>query len=423
MKKNGLLVLAGVAIFAAGIAFSWFLPRGQPERQAEPAPAAVRPDWMAAPESEPEPKPPAEAERALKVGVIGPETGEQAAYGLRVLAGVTMAARRLDARGGIGGAGIDVVHYDTGGNPEQTLAAVNALIGQNVIAIFSAPTGWSTFAPTHLANESRTILLAVGTRRRIGRSGDYVFRYALPDEIATDDLLRFASSELGYRNYALVTSSAYDHSLTLSALFKQAVARHGGTISVEADTYDSYSGATELGRVVDALAGAAEPPQAVIFTGDAGEAARLVRAARAAGVTAPFLGGEDLFTETFLAEGGAAVRGSLLYASFSPGGQSPRAVEFMEAFSGQAGEPPDRFTALAWDAFTALAEAIEAAGSLKSSAVRDALVNGGPFEGATGRMRWTAAGAPVKHPFIFRVEAAGAGVKFVAVRMAGDGAQ
>ena len=421
MKKKGLLVLAGIAIFAAGIAFSWFLPREQPE--PAPAPAPVKPDWMAAPAPEPEPKATAEAERALKVGVIGPETGEQAAYGLRVLAGITMAARRLDARGGIGGARLEVIHYDTRGDPELTLAAVNELIGQNVIAIFSAPTGWSTFAPTHLANQSRTILISIGARRRIGRSGDYVFRYALPDEIATDDLVRFASGEPAYRNYALVTSSAYDHSLTLSALFKQAVAKHGGTITVEADTYDTYSGATDLARVADTLAGAAEPPQAVIYTGDATEAVSLIRAARAAGVTAPFLGGEDLFTESFLAEGGDAVQGSLLFASFSPGGGSPRAAEFIEAFSGQAGAKPDRFTALAWDAFAALAEAIEAAGSLKSSAVRDALVNGGPFEGATGQMRWTAAGAPVKHPFIYRVEAVGAALKFVPVRMAGGAAQ
>lgn len=422
MKKYGLLIAAGIAIFTAGMAFSYFLLGDWAGRPVETAPVNARPDWMAAPEPGPEPKAPVEAERTLKVGVIGPETGEEADFGRQVLAGIAMAARHLEARGGIG-SGIEVVHYDTRGDPELTLGAVEELIKQNVIAIFSAPTGWSTFAPTHRANESGTILISVGTRRRIGRSGAYVFRYALPDEIATDDLVLFASSQLGYRTYALVTSSAYDHSLTLSALFKQAVAKHGGTITVDTDTYDSFSGATDLARVVEALAGAAEPPQAIIYTGDADEAVRLARAAREAGITAPFLGGEDLFIQAFLDEGGAAVRDSLLYASYAPDGTSPRAAEFAKAFAGEPGDAPDRFAALAYDAFTALAKAIANAGSLKSSEVREALLNGGPFEGVTGAARWTPDGAPVKHPHIYRVEADGADMKFLLVKSADGGAE
>jgi branched-chain amino acid transport system substrate-binding protein len=421
MNKKGLLVLAGILLFGAGMAFA-FLLGDRPERGQETAPAAAGPDRTTIARPAPAPQAEEEPERALKVGVIGPETGAQAAFGLRILDGVLMAAGRLNDRGGIGGNGIEVVHYDNKGDPDLTIAAANELIRQNVIAIFSAPTGWSTFAPTHLANGSRTIFISVGTRRRIGRSGAYIFRYALPDEIATDDLVRFASEDLGYTDYALVTSSAYDHSLTLSALFKQAVLRHGGTIGVEADTYDTFSGATNLAGVVEALERAPEPPQAIIFTGEAGEGARLARAARAAGVTVPFIGGEDLFTGTYLNEGAAAVRGSLLYATFSPDDDSPRLAEFMETFAREKGGVPDRFTALAYDALTLVAEAIEKAGSLKSSAVRKALLNGRLFEGATGAIRWTPDGGPVKHAFIYRVEVDGAAEKFVLVQAAGGGA-
>lgn len=48
---------------------------------------------------------------------------------------------------------------------------------------------------------------------------------------------------------------------------------------------------------------------------------------------------------------------------------------------------------------------------------------GGPFEGVTGATRWTPDGAPVKHPFIYRVEADGAGVKFLLVKSADGDAQ
>jgi branched-chain amino acid transport system substrate-binding protein len=378
-----------------------------------PAPAPAAP-----PESRAE-----EKERALKVGVIGPETGDGASYGSRVRDGILMAARHVNARGGIGGRDIEVLHFDNKGDPQLTLQIVSHLIEQNVVAIFAAPTGWSTFGPTRMVNDSRTIFVAVGTRRKIGRSGDYVFQYSLSDEIAIDDLLGFCVTQAKFLDYALVTSSAYDYSLSISSLFKQGVARHGGRILVEADTYDSFSGSTDLDAVIAALRDSPEPLHAIIYTGNDEEGARLARAARQAGVTAPFIGSEDLFTELFLIEGGDAVTGTLLYATFSPHHDSPAVAEFMKRHDRDEGGVPDRFTALAYDAFTQLAEAVRRAGSTKSAAVRSALLNGKQAEGVTGKTSWTAEGISVKHPFIYRVEGAGEGNKFVLLQAGSDRAQ
>lgn len=415
MTRKSVLIPVGILLFAAGMVFSTFL-RDKPTLEQAAAPPPARPDWMASPQPAPAPQAKVETERALKIGVIGPETGEQAKFGRSVLGGVTMAVRRLNARGGIGGKAIEVVHYDNKGNLDRTVAAVDELVQQKVIAIIAAPTGWSTFAPTHMANESGTILISVGSRRRIGRSGPYVFRFALPDRSATDELVRFSIEELGYTSFALVTSSSYDHSLTLSALFTQAIRRRGGTIPVAADTYDTFSGKTDLGRVADALAKEPQPLQVIIFTGDAGEGARLAQAIRKAGVTAPIIGGEDLFSRAYLDQGREAVRGSLLYATFSPDNPSPRVAEFINAYAKEKGGIADRFTALAYDAATILTAAIRKTGNLRSSAVRDSLLSGKPFAGVTGVSSWAANGGAVKHPFIYRVEASGAGDKFVLVK-------
>lgn len=336
-------------------------------------------------------------ERPLKIGIIGPETGEGSVYGMHVLAGVMAAAKRFNAEGGIGGKDIEVINIDNKGDPGLTNRGVEYLISQGVIAILSAPTGWSTFAPIHRANSSKTIFLSIGSRRRIERSGPYIFRAALPDEMATDELIQYATRELGYVNYALVASSDYSYSLDISSLFKKAVAKHGGKIRVEADTYDSYLGRRNIGAAIDLIKSSPHKLQAVIFSGGADEGALLAKGLKSAGLNLPILGGEDLFVEEYLREC-ADVRGSLIYASYSPLSHSPMMEKFIDDIDE---EHPDRFVALAYDAFMLLAEAIKAAGSTDSSKVRDALIGSGGYHGVTGNTRFTSEGMPVKHPYIY----------------------
>ncbi len=345
-----------------------------------------------------------EEEKALKIGVIGPETGKGAEYGLSVLEGVSLAAKRFNLQGGIDGKNIEILHYDTRDDPGLTEKSVHDLIRQKAIAIFSAPTGWSTFGPVHLANQSRTLFISIGSRRRIDRSGPYIFRATLPDETATEDLIKHAMQNLGYTSYAAVTSSDYDYSLDVSALFKKAIIKHHGRLTVEADTYDTYSGQLDISAVVAALKKSPAPLHALVFTGSLDNGILLAKALKKAGLSLPVIGGEDLFTEEYLNKGKDAVQNSLLYASFSPHNPSPKTTAFMEYYRKEKSGVPNRFTALAYDTFMLLAGAIKTAGSTHSSKVKKTLVAIKDFSGVAGKMGFTPEGAPVKHPFIYRVE-------------------
>ncbi|OHC75626.1 MAG: hypothetical protein A3G18_00235 [Rhodospirillales bacterium RIFCSPLOWO2_12_FULL_58_28] len=381
-----------------------------PEEAVKALDLAARPKAMGAPASAPE-----ERERSLKVGVIGPESGDEAAYGLAVVDGVMMAAERFNAGGGLGGKKFEVLHFDNKGGDALTREIFNNLVGQGAIAVFAAPTGWSTFAATHLANSSGTILMSVGSRRQIGRSGDYVFQYSLSENIAVDDLMKFAAGELGYKIYAVVTSSAYDYSLDLSSHFKRTISAQGGAIAVETDTYDTFTGENNISAVVQVLKNNPTMPQAVIYTGGAKEGAVIAQAIAEAGLKLPIIGGEDLFNDGFL-KGGEAVRGSLVYATFSPDNGAPETAEFMKSHAEKNSGAPDRFTALAYDAFNVVADSVKAADSLKSSKVKKALLGGKESHGVTGATGWDADGVAVKHPFIYRVEAGKGGEKFVPVK-------
>ena len=344
-------------------------------------------------------------ERALVIGVVGPETGEEAGYGASVVAGVQAAARRFNASGGVRGKEIKVLHYDDQSNIEQTIKIVQDLIGQNVVAILAAPTGSSTFAPIHLVNESRTIFFSVGSRRHLKASGPYVFRNALPDESAAEGLIGYAIGRLGYVNFALVTAADNDFSLDLSSMFRRALDRHNGFVKVQADIYDTRTGGREIGKVVTAIRRAPDKLNAVIFTGGANEAVQLARELKKAGLKLPLIGSEDLFSEDYL-HAGDVVSDTLLYATFSSDDRSPGVEEFMKEYGAVK---PDRFAALAYDTFTVIAEAIKAADSTDTSRIRQAIIGRRDFEGATGKTNFSPDNTPIKRPLIYRIQKAASG--------------
>jgi len=338
-------------------------------------------------------------ERKLIIGVVGPETGDQSRYGMSVVNGVLAAAKRFNAEGGIDGKAIKVLHYNDESSMAKASNIVSYLIEQGVVAVLSAPTGTSTFTPIHLVNDSKTIFVSIGSRRHIERSGDYVFRTAIPDEMATEDLIQYATTTLGYVNYALVTSSNHDFSLDLSSMFKKAVYKNHGMIKVEADVYDTYTGRTNIELVIDAIKHSSAPLQGVIFTGSASEGVLLARGLKKAGFRLPIIGGEDLLSENYL-KGGVAVEETLLYSTLPSDKKSSKMAEFIKDY-GQAN--PDRFSALAYDTFMLIADAIKTAGSTNTAKVREAMINRKECEGVTGNTSFSPQGAPIKHPLICKI--------------------
>lgn len=339
-------------------------------------------------------------ERPLIIGVVGPETGEEAGYGISVVEGVLAAAKRFNAQGGIGGKEIKVLHFDDQSDVGLATKIVKDLLSQRVIAIIAAPTGSSTFSPIYLVNDAKTLFVSVGSRRHLKATGPFVFRTAVPDDLATEDLIKYAVTELGYINYALVTSANYEFSLDLSSMFRRALDKYNGVIKVQTDSYDTFTGGQNMGAVVSAIKASPDPLHGVIFTGGADEGILLAQEMKKAGLTLPIIGGEDLFSEEYL-KGGDAVNETLLYTTFSTDIKSQKMAEFMEDY-GKA--KPDRFAALAYDTFFLLAEAIKESGSTDPSVVREALINRKDCEGVTGKTSFTSENMPIKHTTICRIK-------------------
>ena len=76
----------------------------------------------------------ANAADTIKIGVAGPMTGGNAAFGEQFWRGASQAADDINAAGGIDGKKIELVKGDDACEPKQAVAVANRLIDQDKVA-------------------------------------------------------------------------------------------------------------------------------------------------------------------------------------------------------------------------------------------------------------------------------------------------
>jgi branched-chain amino acid transport system substrate-binding protein len=86
---------------------------------------------------------------------------------------------------------------------------------------------------------------------------------------------------------------------------------------------------------------------------------------------------------------------------FDPEGDEPAVRSFADAYRARFGEPPDVYSAYAYDAVRVLARAVERAESWEVDAVRDGLLGIDHYEGVTGPMAFDRNGDVVQYPRLY----------------------
>src|SRR5690606_41870832 len=66
----------------------------------------------------------------MQVAVVGPITGQYAAFGEQMKRGLEMAVKDLNAAGGVNGEEVVAVTEDAACDPKQAVAAANNLVGE-----------------------------------------------------------------------------------------------------------------------------------------------------------------------------------------------------------------------------------------------------------------------------------------------------
>lgn len=119
------------------------------------------------------------AQETVKVGIILPLTGGQAAFGEIEKNSFEMALEEINAAGGIGGKKLELVFEDDTGKPEVARSAAEKLITKDNVIMLGGGYGSSeTFAISGVAQQNGIpFLINTGSADKITEQGwDYVFR-------------------------------------------------------------------------------------------------------------------------------------------------------------------------------------------------------------------------------------------------------
>jgi branched-chain amino acid transport system substrate-binding protein len=315
---------------------------------------------------------------AIGVGAIPGSPGYA-----NVVRGVELAVERLNE----GGATRFKVRPPSPGASSAVQVAQQLREDPAVIAVVGHPESGNSMEAVPIyadrEHDGRNAVVAVSptaSSPRLSGISPWFFRVAPSDNDAARVTARWVLDSLGARRAAIVYRND-SYGRDWSATFAETFNAGGGGVALR----DPY-----LHNVVEWDAYAAHiaqlKPDVLLFPGDAEDAVDFLKALKAHGVTAPFLGGDG--TEQMNRDEVAV--GARFVAFFrAERASSPEATHFLAKYRERYHAEPDMFAALAYDAAIVIGRTV-ASGARSRTALRLALErvgNGAPsVDGVAGRI-------------------------------------
>jgi len=314
------------------------------------------------------------ATESLKIGILLPLTGRNAAIGQIQKSAVQMTTAEINARGGIKDRKIEPVLADTKGTPDGGRAAIRKLIQtDNVLVISGGFSNSATWATSAIAQHSRIpFVVTSASADKITEQGwEYVFRLNQPLGERLEALASFLiTTASDIKSVAIVQTQ----SLQSSAAARRFSIR-SDALGLELVIRERFeTGGRNLSQTLVRVQ-TKNPDLIYAIANDASSAAILVRQTRALKLSPKlFVGAGNGFDQTaFLMQAGKTSNYIVNTALWTPLVPHRGAAAFNKRFIARYKTPPGRYGAEACAGMMVIADALKRARQLTSAAVRDAL--------------------------------------------------
>ncbi len=330
-------------------------------------------------------------EGSIKIGFIGPLTGDAAQYGESERKAVEIAVEEINAAGGINGRPIEIIFEDGKCDPQAGGTAAQKLVNiDKVKVIIGGACSGETLAAAEITEPAGVVLVSPSASSpKITTAGDFVFRTYPSDALAGKVAASYAYTKLGARKAALITELT-DYAQGLREVYKNRFTELGGTVVAD-ETYTT--GETDF-RTQIAKVKAAGPDVVYVVPQSPTPGITIFRQLRENKVTAHYTTAEVLLDRQVLKDNRAVLEGLIGVESSPDYEANPRAKAFRESHLAKFGTEPGAFAVNAYDATYLVAEAIKASG-LEAAKIRDWLYGVKDYEGASGKLTMDANGDPI----------------------------
>ena len=320
------------------------------------------------------------ASAQIKVGVGGPLTGPNAAFGAQMKNGAEQAAADINAAGGINGQKIELVFGDDVSDPKQGVSVANKFVGDGVkFVIGHFNSGVSMPASEVYAENGVFMLTPASTNPRVtDRNLWNVLRVCGRDDQQGEVAGKYIIDNLKGKKIAVVHDKT-TYGKGLADETKKAINAAG----VKEVLYEGVNtGEKDFSALVSKIKAAGA--DIVYWGGLHTEGGLIVRQMRDQGVNAVLMSGDGIVTDEFAAIAGPGVEGTLM--TFAPDPQKkPEAAAVVKKFIDKNFKP-EAYTLYGYAAMQIIAQAAAQANSADPKKVAEATRSGKPFKTVLGEI-------------------------------------
>ena len=327
----------------------------------------------------------------IRLGGVGPLTGGYANYGLSVQHGAELAAKEINAAGGVNGKMLEVQFQDSQGDPESAVAAYGKLMdwGMNV-SLGAVLSGETASVVAAAKADDMFIMETTGSADKCIDGNGKAFRICFYDSYQGTAAADYLKDKALATEVGVFYQSDNDYSAGLYNAFAAQCQKVGVTIK-ETQTFTTATN-TDFSTQVNALV--ASGVKVVFIPIYAEEASTFLTQAKGKfGSDVYFFGADGLDGILGKVSQDVSIADNVLMMTpFAADSAEPKVQAFVKAYQDAYNATPDQFAADGYDAVYAVKAAIEAAKGSTSATDLAAVMTSLTVEGVTGTMTWSADG-------------------------------
>src|SRR6476660_544554 len=333
----------------------------------------------------------------IKIGVAGPLTGPNAAFGAQLKNGAEQAAADLNAKGGINGQQIQLSFGDDASDPKQGVSVANKMFGEGGKFTNGHFNSGVTMPASEVYQENGIYMITPSaTNPKITERGMWnVFRTCGRDDQQGEVAGAYILANFKGKKIAIVhDKTTYGQGLADET--KKAMTK-GGMKEV---LYEGINlGEKDYSALVSKIKSSGA--DLIYWGGLYTEGGLIVRQMRDQGVKAPLMGGDGITSDEFASVGGPGGEGTLMTYGPDPRNK-PGAKKVVEEFRAKKFEP-EAYTLYSYAGVQIIKQAAEAAKSLDPKKVAEKMHSGMQFKTVLGDLAYDKKGDITKLDYVMYV--------------------
>ncbi len=337
--------------------------------------------------------------QTLKIGVAGPLTGDQAAFGDQLKNGATLAVEEWNEKGGVTLGGkkvkVEILWGDDRRDPREGVSIAHKFVNSGVVGVVGHFNSSVSIPASTVYSEGGVIQITpASTNPQLTEQGfKTVFRVCGRDDQQGEVASNFIKTKLNAGRVAILhDKTTYGQGLA------DETRRFLGKLGIKPAF---YSGVVQGDKDFKPVLTAAKQanPEVVYFGGIHPEAILLVKQMRELGMNATFVSGDGVFIDEFIKIAGKSAEGS--YISFTPDQTKiPEAQSIIRKHRERYRQEVGAYTIYSYVAANLILNSIQETNSNKGAAIA-AHLRSKAWNTALGKIQFNPKGDVLESPYVF----------------------